>query len=88
MSGRKADLDALILTGEIPKFSNGIGGQAQQWETRLLQVDKIDANNVMVEVSLNIKLLNKEPEAGTALFQLSRIGNGWKLSRVEMFEVR
>jgi tetratricopeptide (TPR) repeat protein len=88
VSGRKADLDGLILTGEIPKFSNGIGGQAQQWETKLLQVDKIDDNNVLAEVSLNIKLLNKDPESGTALFQLSKTVNGWKLSRVEMFEVR
>ncbi len=87
VSGRKADLDALILPGEISRFSSGIGGQAQQWETKLLQVDKLDANNVLAEVSLKIKLLNKDPETGTALFQLSNTGNGWRLSRVDIFEV-
>jgi tetratricopeptide (TPR) repeat protein len=87
-SGRRAELDAMILPGEIPKFSSGIGGQAQQWETKLLQVDKIDADHVLAEVNLNIKILNKDPESGTAIFQLSRTGSGWKLSGVEMFEVR
>lgn len=87
-SGRKADLDALIISGEIPKFSSGIGGQAQMWQTKLLRVDKIDANNVLAETNLNIKLLNKEPESGTAVFQLSKAGNGWKLGGVEIFEVR
>lgn len=87
-SGRKADLDAMILAGEIPKFSSGIGGQAQNWETRLLQVDRIDANTVLAEVSLNIKILNKDPESGTAIYVLSKVGNAWKLSGVESFEVR
>jgi tetratricopeptide (TPR) repeat protein len=88
VSGRKAEMDAMILSGEMPKFSSGIGGQAQQWETRLLQVDRIDVDHVLAEVSLNIKILNKEPETGTAIFQLSKSGSGWKLSGVEMFEVR
>lgn len=86
-SGRKADLDALILNGEIPRFSIGIGGQAQQWETKVLQVDRVDADKILAEVSLNIKILNKDPESGTAIFQLSRVGGNWKLSGVELFEV-
>ena len=87
-SGRKADMDALIMAGEMPRFSGGIGGQAQQWQTTLLQIDRLDENSVLAEVSLNIKMLNKDPESGTAIFQLSKVGNVWKLSGVEMFEVR
>lgn len=87
ISGRKADLDALILSGEIPRFAGGIAG-AQEWQTRILQADKRDANNVLVEVGLNIKLLNKDAESGTALYRLSKVGGNWKLSGVEMFEVR
>ena len=86
-SGRKADVDALILSGEIPKFSGGIAG-AQQWQTKILQIDKIDANNVLVETNLAIKLLNKDAETGAAVFRLAKIGNGWKLSGVDIFEVR
>jgi Tfp pilus assembly protein PilF len=88
VSGRKAELDALILSGETSRFAGGIAGQAQQWETKILRVDNQDINNVLVEVSLNIKLLNKNPETGTAVFQLSKVGSSWKLSGVEIFEVR
>lgn len=88
ISGRKADLDAMILSGEIPRFSGGIAGQAQEWTTKILQVDKYDANNVLVEASLNIRLLNKPAESGIAIFRLAKIGNGWKVSGIEMFEVR
>lgn len=87
VSGRKADLDALILLGEIPKFAGGIAG-AQEWQTKILQTDRKDANEVLVEVGLTIKLLNKDSESGTALYRLSKVGGNWKLSGVEMFEVR
>ena len=86
-SGRKADVDTLILPGEIPRFSGGIAG-AQQWQTKILQIDKIDANNVLVETNLTIKLLNKDVETGTAVFRLAKVGNSWKLSGVDIFEVR
>lgn len=88
ISGRKAELDALIITGEMPRFTAGISGQAQQWETKVLQVDKYDANSALVEVTLDIKLLNKNEESGIAIFRLAKVGNSWKLSAVEMFEVR
>lgn len=88
ISGRKADVDALILSGEITKFSGGISGQAQEWNTKVVRVDKLDVNNALVEVKLNIRLLNKSAESGTAVFQLSKVGGNWKLSGVEIFEVR
>lgn len=87
VSGAKANIDALIIPGEIPRFAGGVSG-AQEWKTTVLQVDKIDANNVLAEVQLNIRLLNKEAETGTAVFLLSKVGGSWKLSSVEMFEVR
>ncbi|HXH68896.1 MAG TPA: tetratricopeptide repeat protein [Pyrinomonadaceae bacterium] len=88
VSARKAELDALIMSGEISKFSGGIAGQAEQWQTKVLFTDKIDANTVWAEVSLSIKLLNKNAESGTALFRLTKIENVWKLSGVDVFEVR
>ena len=87
ISGNKANVDALIVAGEIPRFSGGVAG-AQEWQTRVLQIDKTDANNALVEVGLNIKLLNKDAENGTAVFRLAKVGNNWKLSGVEIFEVR
>lgn len=88
VSGRKSDLDALTIAGEMSKFSGGISGQAQEWQSKVLQVDKKDADNALVEVGLNIKMLNKDVESGSAVFRLSKVNGNWKLSGVEMFEVR
>jgi hypothetical protein len=88
VSSRKVELDALILSGEMSRFSSGIAGQAEQWQTKVLSTDKIDANTIWAEVNLNIKLLNKNAESGTAVYRLTRVGNGWKLSGVDVFEVR
>jgi hypothetical protein len=87
VSGVKANVETLVIPGEIPRFAAGASG-AQEWKTTVLQVDKIDANNVLAEVHLNIRLLNREAEAGTAVFLLSKVGSSWKLSSVEIFEVR
>jgi tetratricopeptide (TPR) repeat protein len=88
VSGRKADLDALIVPGEIPRFSAGISGQAQEWTAKIVQIDKLGANSMLVEAELSIKLLDKSPESGTAVFRIIKIGNIWKLAGIEMFEVR
>ena len=88
VSGSKANLDALIVTGEMTRFAGAIAGQAQEWTSKVLQVDKLDANNALVEVQLNIRLLNKSAESGIAVFRVVKIGSNWKLSSIEMFEVR
>ena len=79
VSGSKVNVDALIIPGEMPGFSGGASG-AQEWKTTVIQVDKIDANNVLAEVQLNIRLLNRDTESGTAVFALSKVGGGWKLN--------
>lgn len=88
VSNRKADLDAMAVPGEVSKFVNGISGQTVEWKTSVLHVDQIDANNAWVEASLAVRLLNRDAENGTAVYRLTRIGGGWKLSSVDIFEVR
>ncbi len=88
ISNRKAEVDALAIPGDVAKFTSGISGQAVEWKTNVLFVDRMDANNVWVEANLAIKLLNKDPETGIAVFRLSKAGSGWKLSGVDIFEVR
>jgi hypothetical protein len=88
VSNRKADLEAMAVTGEVSKFVSGISGQTVEWKTNVVHVDPIDANNVWAEASLSIKLLNREVETGTAVYRLTRAGNGWKLNSVDIFEVR
>ncbi|MBK6748576.1 MAG: hypothetical protein IPG67_00805 [Acidobacteria bacterium] len=87
-SNRKADLEALFIPGEAAKFVSGISGSTEQWQTQVRGVDRLDPNNVLVETSLNIKLLTKDSESGTAVYRLIKIGSGWKIAAVEMFEVR
>jgi len=87
-ANRKAELDSMAVPGEVTKFVGGISGQTVEWKTQVIHVDKIDANNVLVETLLSIKLLNRNVETGTAVFRLTRARSGWKLSAVDIFEVR
>lgn len=88
IGNRKAELDAMAVPGEVGRFVSGMSGQVVELKTQVLHVDRIDANNVWAEVSLSIRVLNREVETGTAVFRLSRAGAGWKLSSVDIFEVR
>jgi hypothetical protein len=37
---------------------------------------------------MNIRLINKDPESGQAVFRHVKTSSGWKLAAVETFEVR
>lgn len=87
-ANRKAEVDALVLPGEVTRFAAGVSGSTEQWQTQIRQIDRLDAHTVLVEANMTIKLLNKDAETGMAVYRLARVGNGWKLSAVEMFEVR
>jgi tetratricopeptide (TPR) repeat protein len=87
-ANQKAQLDALVFPGEATRFSGGVAGQTAAWKTEIKHIDMIDPNTATVETNLSIKLLNKDPEAGMAVFRLSRSGSGWKISSVDVFEVR
>ena len=87
-ANRKADIDALVMPGEVVKFTAGIAGSTEQWQTQVKQIDQLDSYTVLVEADMTIKLLTKNIETGTAVYRLTKIGNSWKLSGVEMFEVK
>lgn len=87
-SNRKTELDALFLGGEAMKFASGISGSTESWQTQVTQVDRIGSDTLLVEVGLNIRMLTKEPESGTAIYRLARVGSSWRIAGVEMFEVR
>lgn len=87
-TNRKADLESLVVPGEATKFVSGIIGSTEQWQTTIRHIDPVDANTLLVETGLTIKLLNKEVESGIAVYRLSKTGSTWRLSSVDMFEVR
>lgn len=88
VSNRKTEVEALSAPGDVNRFVGGISGQATEWKTQVLHSDQLDANTVLVETNLSVRLLTREPESGPAVFRLVRSGNSWKLSGVEIFEVR
>ena len=87
-SGRKAELDAVIVPGELAGFSRGIvGSQPEIWQTRVLRTEQLDANRLAADVSLNVNQAGRE-QSGTAVLVLARVGGAWKLAGIEFFEVR
>ena len=86
-SGKKAELESRIVSGELVRFINGvIGTQPEIWQTRVLRTEQLDANLVAVDVSLDTKELGRQ-RAGTALLILARVGGGFKLMGIDLFEV-
>ncbi len=88
-SGRKTEIESYILLNEMPKFAGIVaGGQPEKWQTQVVRTEKLDANYIVAETTLTVKLLGKEIEKGTAVFILTKTAAGWKLSGREVFEVR
>lgn len=88
VGGKKVEIEARIVPGELGRFVGGIiGSQPEVWQTRVLRTELLDANLMAVDVSINAKQLGQD-RSGTALVLLARIGNSWKLAGIELFEVR
>lgn len=87
-ANRKADVEALTLSGEAIRFASGVAGAAQAWQTSVRNVDRLDASTVLVEADVSIRLINKEPESETAVYRLVKTAGGWKLAGVEVFETK
>ncbi|MGH9944519.1 MAG: hypothetical protein ACRD9R_19400, partial [Pyrinomonadaceae bacterium] len=86
--GRKAELDAFVLPGELVNFSKGIvGSQPEVWQTRLLRTESLGADRVAADVSVTAKILGRD-QSGPAVFVFSRAGGGLKLVEIPIFEVR
>ena len=88
VANRKAEIDAMFLPGEAVRFANGVAGQTEQWQTKVMRVDRVSPDSVLAETNLTVKLLNGEPETGMAVFRLTKVDGVWKLSGVDMYEVR
>jgi tetratricopeptide (TPR) repeat protein len=87
-TGTKADVEGKVVSGELTRFVNGIvGTKPEVWQTRVLRTEQWDTSFAAADVSINSKVLGKEA-TGTALLLLVRVGSAWKLSGVELFEVR
>lgn len=87
-SGRKTELDALVVPGELTSFVGGIvGSQPEIWATKVIRTEQLDANRLAADVQITTRQLGKDA-AGTAVLILARVGGSWKLGGIEFFEVR
>ncbi len=87
-AGRKQEIDALLVPGELADFVKGVvGSQPEIWQTRLLHTEMRGPERIVADVALDTKALGKE-QYGTAVYTLARVGGVWKLARIELFEVR
>jgi tetratricopeptide (TPR) repeat protein len=86
VSGKKADLDLRIVSGELVRFVNAsIGTEA--WETRVVRTENLSGDLIAADVVIRANKLGKEG-TGTAVLIITRIPAGLKLSAIDLFEVR
>lgn len=86
VSNKKAELESRIVPGELVKFINAsIGTEA--WETKVVRTEQINANLIAADVQIRANKLGTVG-SGTAVLILARTPSGWKLSGIDLFEVR
>jgi Tfp pilus assembly protein PilF len=86
ISNKKAELESRIVPGELVKFINAsIGTEA--WETKVVRTEQINANLIAADVQIRANKLGTVG-SGTAVLILARTPSGWKLSGIDLFEVR
>jgi hypothetical protein len=86
--GRKAELDALVMPGELSTFARGIiGSQPELWQTKLLRTESLGSDRFAADVNITAKTLGRE-QAGTAVLVFARTGNTMRLVDIPIFEVR
>jgi len=68
------------------RFINGsIGTEA--WDTKVVRTEQLNANLIAADVQIRASKLGTVG-TGTAVLLLVRTPSGWKLSDIELFEVR
>jgi tetratricopeptide (TPR) repeat protein len=86
VSNKKAELESRIVPGELVRFINGsIGTEA--WDTKVIRTEQLNANLIAADVQIRASKLGTVGN-GTAVLMLARTPSGWKLSGIELFEVR
>lgn len=86
VSNKKADLESRIVPGELVRFINASIG-TESWETTVVRTEQLNANLIAADVQIRANKLGTAG-AGTAVLMLARTPSGWKLSGIELFEVR
>jgi tetratricopeptide (TPR) repeat protein len=84
VSGKKTELEARVVSGELVRFINAsIGTDA--WNTTVIRTEQLNADLIAADVSITARKLGKEG-TGTAVLMLTRTPSGLKLLGIELFE--
>lgn len=86
ISNKKAELESRIISGELVRFINASIG-TETWETKVIRTEQLNANLIAADVQIRANKLGTIG-SGTAVLMLARTPSGWKLSGIELFEVR
>jgi tetratricopeptide (TPR) repeat protein len=87
--GRKTELDALLMPGELASFAKGIiASQPEQWQTKLLRTESLGSDRFAADVQITAKTLGGREQSGTAVLVFARSANAMRLVDVPIFEVR
>ena len=86
VSNKKAELESRVVSGELVKFINASIG-TETWETKVVRTEQLNANLIAADVQIRANKLGTIG-SGTAVLMLSRTPSGWKLSGIDLFEVR
>ena len=84
VSGKKAELEPRVVSGELVRFINASIG-TESWNTTVIRTEQLNADLIAADVSITAKKLGKEG-TGTAVLMLARTPAGMKLLSIEQFE--
>jgi TolA-binding protein len=78
----------LVVRNNLKRFVQGLTvSRPTAWTTEILRADQIDANRIALDVGLKVRAEGRD-QSGTAVFILSRAGQGWVLEDVQLFNVK
>ena len=87
-TGRRAEIEAQILGGELTGFARGLSGIPPEiWQTRVVRTEQLDPNRVAADVVLSTRVTGRSSE-GPAVYVFARTPAGWKRAEIPIFEVR
>ncbi|HSE23075.1 MAG TPA: hypothetical protein VLB68_15525 [Pyrinomonadaceae bacterium] len=86
VTNKRAELESRVVPGELVKFINATIG-TDVWETRVVRTEELSGGLLAADVVVHLRKLGVEGN-GTAVFLLTRVGGGWKLSGIDLFEVK
>lgn len=86
MSGKKAELDTKVMSGELVRFVQSTIG-TELWETRVVRTENLSGDLVSADVNIRVNKLGKEG-TGPAVLILFKSPAGLKLMGIELFEVK